>query len=415
MSIVNPRIKNPNTWYSYYAGYSADFVESIIEKLNIQTDSLILDPWNGSGTTTTVAFRKGIPAIGVDINPATIAVAKSRILYDVELEDIKYQCELIIDGARDRVKDSISDDDMLLSWFSYESAQIIRSIEKSIANIFEIENGLHLEELKVKIGSVASFFYVALYCTAKHYLNKCKSKNPTWTKIIQVDSLNIDEVYVVYSAYVEKNYNALPEVKNKLLRVPSSIIKSCSSNDLKIDDETVNFIITSPPYCTRIDYAVTTKVELAVLGFPASNFEELRNRMIGTTTIHCNDCKIDEDWGNEIYELLRKIDDHPSYASSNYYFKTYWQYFNDCFSSLCELNRVLKNDGYAVIVVQDSYYKEIHVDLAKMFAEMAYNLGWESVDTIEFKKNQSIVSINSKSNPFGKTSKRVETVLIFRK
>jgi hypothetical protein len=246
-------------------------------------------------------------------------------------------------------------------------------------------------------------------------LTKCKSKNPTWTKTIQVDSLNIDEVFAVYSAYLEKNYKVIPEVKNKPFRVPSSIIQSCSSNNLKIDDGTVNYIITSPPYCTRIDYAVTTKVELAVLGFPASDFENLRNQMIGTTTIHCSDCKIDEDWGNEISELLGKIKDHPSYASSNYYFKTYWQYFNDSYSSLCELNRVLKIDGYAVIVVQDSYYKEIHVDLAKIYAEMAYNLGWKRVDSIDFKKNQCIVSMNSKSHSYGKTSKRVETVLIFRK
>jgi DNA modification methylase len=199
------------------------------------------------------------------------------------------------------------------------------------------------------------------------------------------------------------------------LRVPSSIIRVRSSNNLQIEDETVDYIITSPPYCTRIDYAVTTKVELAVLGFPASNFKSLRNHMIGTTTIYCSECEIMEKWGNEISVLLSKIKNHPSYASSNYYFKTYWQYFNDSYSSLCELNRVLKKDGYAVIVVQDSYYKEIHIDLAKIFNEMAYNLGWKRVDTIDFTKNQSIVTINTRSHPFGKDSKRVETVLIFRK
>jgi hypothetical protein len=179
MSIVNPRIKNPNTLYSYYAGYSADFVKSVIKKLNIHEDALILDPWNGSGTTTTVAFREGISAIGFDINPATIAVAKSRILYGVEFEYIKDKCEQILEGARLITNSSVSNEDMLLSWFSHESAQIIRSIEKSIANLFEIENGLHLEYLSIRNGSIASFFYVALYCTVNHYLHNCKSKNPT--------------------------------------------------------------------------------------------------------------------------------------------------------------------------------------------------------------------------------------------
>ena len=44
--------------YSYYAGYSLSFAERLIQHLPFDTDSIILDPWNGSGTTTFAAAKK---------------------------------------------------------------------------------------------------------------------------------------------------------------------------------------------------------------------------------------------------------------------------------------------------------------------------------------------------------------------
>jgi hypothetical protein len=35
---------------------------------------------------------------------------------------------------------------------------------------------------------------------------------------------------------------------------------------LPLDAESVDLVITSPPHCARIDYAVKTKFELAVMG-----------------------------------------------------------------------------------------------------------------------------------------------------
>ena len=39
----------------------------------------VLDPWNGTGTTTQVACEKGISSVGVDINPVANLIAKSKV------------------------------------------------------------------------------------------------------------------------------------------------------------------------------------------------------------------------------------------------------------------------------------------------------------------------------------------------
>ena len=69
-----------SSWYDYYAGYSPDFVRDVLMYLNLNDDAVVLDPWNGSGTTTQVAEDIGYFAIGYDINPVIVIVAKARRL-----------------------------------------------------------------------------------------------------------------------------------------------------------------------------------------------------------------------------------------------------------------------------------------------------------------------------------------------
>jgi hypothetical protein len=61
------------------------------------------------------------------------------------------------------------------------------------------------------------------------------------------------------------------------------LIEVASSESLPIGDKSVDFILTSPPYCTRIDYAVATMPELALIGYKLnSDFKSLRKQLIGT-------------------------------------------------------------------------------------------------------------------------------------
>jgi DNA modification methylase len=84
--ISNPKLKQKfsskfdSSLFPYYAGYSDCFAHDLIQSLNLERESLIYDPWNGSGTTTTAAARLGFSAVGCDLNPVMILVAKARIL-----------------------------------------------------------------------------------------------------------------------------------------------------------------------------------------------------------------------------------------------------------------------------------------------------------------------------------------------
>ena len=60
------------------------------------------------------------------------------------------------------------------------------------------------------------------------------------------------------------------------------VINQASSLQLPVASGSIDAAISSPPYCTRIDYVKATLPELAVIGYPNGNVtRRLREMMIG--------------------------------------------------------------------------------------------------------------------------------------
>jgi len=52
----------------------------VLRQLDVRVDGLVVDPWNGAGTTTVAAAASGLNAMGFDINPAAILIGRARLL-----------------------------------------------------------------------------------------------------------------------------------------------------------------------------------------------------------------------------------------------------------------------------------------------------------------------------------------------
>jgi hypothetical protein len=113
------------SWYAYYAGFSTTFVQDAIQYAAPRTGACLLDPWNGSGTTTEIAASLGFNALGFDLNPAMVIVAKARLV------DHTVQASLgsILDDILDKAKrtDHADPDDPLAIWFTLGSASAFRN------------------------------------------------------------------------------------------------------------------------------------------------------------------------------------------------------------------------------------------------------------------------------------------------
>jgi len=145
------------------------------------------------------------------------------------------------------------------------------------------------------------------------------------------------------------------------------------------------------------------------------DLKALRDCMIGTPTIMNDLPEIRSEWGPFCRSFLDAVEGHNSKASKSYYHKYHTQYFDAIYRSFLEIDRTLITSGKCIIVVQDSYNKDIHNDLPKIFREMADSLGWITINRLDFDIKRTMANRNHRAKKYRSNSNATESVLIFEK
>jgi hypothetical protein len=409
-----------DSWFPYYAGFSSEFAKQLVTSSSLALGSTVMDPWNGSGTTTSSAAMNGYKAIGFDLNPVMAVVAKARLLPESEVTSITPILADILKKAALSKRSSLENDPLRI-WFTPDAATSVRRIERAIYGLLvsRTDGGAALESVQ-EMSCIAAFFYVALFRAVRSLLHNFKGSNPTWitrpraaNSRIRPRVPRVRECFANHVTEMVLNSVAAP---TKWGRRADFTLGVASSEKLPVRGGVVDFVLSSPPYCTRIDYGIATSAELAVLGFLVdTRLREFRTRLIGTPTIHRNTPDPIAPWGQNCLRLLERIRNHSSKAAKTYYYKTYVQYFAAMSRSFSEVGRCLKPHAKCVLVVQDSYFKDVHIDLAAIFAEMALSASLSLNRQVDFPINRTFGSINLGSKKYRRVSSAIESVLCFVK
>jgi hypothetical protein len=194
-----------------------------------------------------------------------------------------------------------------------------------------------------------------------------------------------------------------------------SVLITGSALGIPVADASVNVILTSPPYLTRIDYAVAYSRELAIIGIDISKDRVLRSSLMGTTLIRPDAMKSEQKYGSRATELVERVAAHPSKASNGYYLKQARQYLDDLGKSLDELTRVSASGAVLILVVQDSYYKDVPVPLAEICIEEATARGWRSEASPQhYEVKRTLTQLNTAARAYVK-GQVAETVVTLRR
>lgn len=426
MKIRSPKIggkggREVNRWYPYYAGFSAAFVDDCLRALGAVAGSRVLDPWVGSGTTSAVAVRRGCEAAGFDLNPALILIAKGRLLDREVLPSVVPIARDLIKKAG-RLSRRGAEGEPLEQWFVEGSAAELRALESSIRELLldgDERGPIFGRTSLADVSTLAAFFYVALFLTTRSLLKRFATTNPAWIRRPATGRHRVRPRRKEVTSLFRSQVDALAEHLSK--RAPTYTEPSdCDALDLgdseqlPLEADSVDLIVGSPPYCTRIDYAVATWPELAVLGCSdRSALKALRDSMMGTPTMRTETPMSDPSWGSTCLSFLAEVETHESRASATYYSKYFNQYFSSLKKSLDELARVNRSGGACALVLQDSHYKEIHCDLQAIASEMCSELGWKPLARHDFAIAQTKAGINPASRKYRGDFSATETALLF--
>ena len=424
--IENPKRTSRNcvghiSLYPYYAGFSPSFANALLASTSLSQESKIVDPWNGSGTTTTAAIKLGYCTQGYDLNPVMVIAAKACMLNVREKTSLWPIAVDIMSKASKGDLLTVNDEDPLCTWMEPSSVMLVRKLEKALQLLLVDNENYQLLIIRNNFNSlsdIAAFFYAALFRCIRSLVSDFVASNPTWVKKPKLLSSRLKpNKKVVIDTFGIEVQNMIQAINNEVSNSPNTtgeaLIEVASSESLPTFDKSVDFILSSPPYCTRIDYAVATMPELALLGYKLDgNFQHLRRKLIGTSTVPSTLMDPLPSWGETCNQFLQQLVAHESKASKTYYYKNHTQYFGAIYSSLSELKRILRQNGVCILVVQDSCYKDLHNDLPQIFIEMANNNGLKLKRRVDFNLARTMADINPRTNKY-RRRRLTESVLCF--
>jgi SAM-dependent methyltransferase len=398
----------------------------VLHAATLPTDAIVLDPMNGSGTTTVEAQKHGLLALGVDLNPVMAVLARAKDASLAGRENDMTEIVEAVSGHAAGQRSTYEPKDEEALWFSPALYTDLKRIETAIdavpsaAPAAEGRLSSVLRKTADPGAGLKDLLRAALLVTVRRCSQPRGSRNPTWFTPSVRDHTANESVVETFSQIAKDLMRDLTDAfrGNLFERVSEpgelprrQLVLEADARELPVYDSVADLIVTSPPYLTRIDYAVTTAPELVFLGYGTKElFFGIRSSIMGSTCIVPRSHEVRDTWGEACLATIEQVRSHSSKASATYYFKTFVQYFQDAEALIRECLRVLKPSHSAYLVVQDSWYKDVHVPLGRIYSEIAEVLGAVSAEIVsdeDVKSHLGLVNAGARRYKKGAISEQV--------
>lgn len=128
---------------------------------------------------------------------------------------------------------------------------------------------------------------------------------------------------------------------------PATAVKNGDARCLDVESQSIDLVLTSPPYLNGIDYLRCSKFSLVWMGYTIEELRQIRADSVGAEASVQE--ALDEPW---VKALIKQLGLKPALSSRDYGILA--RYVWDIGRAIAEVSRVLRNGGRAVYVVGDS-------------------------------------------------------------
>ena len=259
--------------FPYRGKFHPQLIKGLLNILGVEKGETILDPMAGSGTANVEAALMGINSVACDVSPFC------RFMIQVKYESLTIDADLLENTPLDHKK--------LFDFFKkgnvFQRITEIKDAEKQ--KTYNLAFLAWLDALGYSKRVVRSNHEQLFEKVLPRYVETVKStlKNPYY------------------------NQSEIGEVE---------ILPNSEALKIELPDESIDCVITSPPYSFAIDYVENDKDQLDFLGYDT---KELKNKLIGLR-------------GKNKTERLNN-------------------YFDDMDKVCAEISRVLKKDKYFCMII----------------------------------------------------------------
>jgi hypothetical protein len=371
-------------WAPYIQGFSAAFVQSILDQYRDDYESpVILDPFAGCGTVLTQSKLNGYASVGTELNPLIQFVADTKVnSWNVDPKLLMEMYSSIPKNIRTAAPAFLKSENQF-------NKEVLRNLEclKGGIDSFPINTK---KEHKVKNLILLAFSSILIDCSnlkrtpcLGYWKDKKVTDDAPWILVKQKikDICNDLEI-------LQKKYTKSISIESNVLLANAMEYKHKHMFDL---------IITSPPYMNGLDYVMNYKIEMGWLGFTNESKEAKR---IKDSLIVCDNVskgliktfaqtnsKYSNDWIEEIRtNIIENIKRRGTYRRGDMPHIVH-KYFDDMYKVMKIVSKSLKRNGRFILVVGDSLIADVYVPTDLILAKIGTELGL-TIEKIEKARNR---------------------------
>jgi DNA modification methylase len=324
----------------------------------------VLDPMSGSGTTLAVARTLGHQAIGFDTDPLAVLIGRAWC-ENVDRKVLAHRARAVLKRATARAakvrmgaayppgadKETRA---FVRYWFDPRNRRELAALSETISRV---KDG----SIRCLLQCAFSRLIIAKQAGASLALDLAHSRphRVAGKTVVRPLTRFLDEVARICD---------VAPFEGAAQKWPRAQIRRGDARKLPLQDATIDFVITSPPYLNGIDYQRMTKFSLAWLGYPVAHLRNVREKNIGTEAAGLEEQSTPSQ--QAAFLAMAGRQKLPARMA-----RMLAKYVRDMDATMQEIARVLVPRGRALIVIGDSTIRGAYIRNSLALVALAKSCG----------------------------------------
>ncbi len=393
---LKPEDRAPHDWYRFVLSFPPHLVRRYLRRFNADSHSRVLDPFCGTGTTLAECKKLGIPSVGLEPNPMAHFAAQVKGDWCVDPHAMLRHAEDVSRSALEKLEEQgITDrEELPLFHRRRKSMGTLRTLSperqklllKDSMSPLPLHKTLMLLESLEEHGDTRFDRHERL-ALAKALVSRISNLHFGPEVGVRQPKFLVP-VMPTWMDSVRAMANDLCWLKDKA--VSDSVVYQADSRYVAkvLPANSVDLVITSPPYPNEKDYTRTTRLESVLLGF-IRNKDDLRllkrclvrSNTRGVYKADSDDSLVADN--KEIQEIAdaieaRRVQLGKTSGFERLYARVTKLYFGGMVKHFSALRTVLRPGAQLAYVVGDqASYLRVMIRTGRILAGIARSLGYE--------------------------------------
>lgn len=392
---LEPEDRRFHDWYRFVLSFPPHLVRKYIKEFELGRGHKVLDPFCGTGTTLVESKLNGIHGIGIEANPFAHFTSSIKTDWSIDPDLFQERARKIGKSALNLLRSQGIDDYRCMS--NIAEATSLKTLPPEATKLL-LKNSISpipLHKILILLNCLKEYYHEPYYNHMQLALAKALVffiSNLHFGPEVGVRKIKEDSpVIAPWLSEVDKIAKDIRTVSGKAF--PESKVSLADARQIGqiIEPDSIDAVITSPPYPNEKDYTRTTRLESVILGFITDKkaLRKFKKTLIRSNTRNVYKGDYDDDWIADFPNIQRIADEierrRIELGKTSGFERMYGNvtrlYFGGMARHFTELQTVLRPGAKLAYVVGDqaSYFRVL-IRTGQLLAEIAKSLGYEIIN-----------------------------------